>query len=670
MRKLASILTALGCVLLAVLGVLVARVFRTSERMVSSPTFQMTNESRVAEGRPSPSETTRDGGRRAKNTGGEVDTVGTRSARTGKLLGRVVLDDGSSVPGALVMGLHVMPDFVGPIDGLEVKGALLNRRVEAVTDDRGAFELGDFPTGRILLGVRHRDLAPLDLDFFHQRDEAPHDLGVITVSRGVVLAGWVQNPDGLSVPGAQLFLCVGGKDGPLAGLTQSPRASAFLARTDNNGYFQSTPLPVGSWRLVVVAPGYPKLEVDGESWSPGLSPGLIFVLKAPPGLSGIVLADDGYILTDLNVEAVDVGPLPGRGRKWSTTCDTNGRFVFLELTAERDRPLNMLIRHQRGWLEMLEIPVTALANQEDLVLTLQPSSWLLFGVRDKETGQPLTEPQITLHHWAGIAVSQRTDLTDRLLPVGQPGRYRLRLSPSRLALGVAISASDGEYTTYYKKPLELFPGEKADLGWLHLQKRRTLQVRVIAASTGELLREAIVYAVREDKVGQSHDEATLRVRNGQNDFEFSDHRTTWVTGEMGSCDVSYDESHSWLLVGSHPEYAPGQPKLIPAGHNGDPIELRLLRGASVRVTIRSEGRPLTRMPVHLEYKYLDERSTIINPDGFGSGQRAAQTDEKGQCLFHNVLLGDHCLWVDGQRIDPPVHLSTDAGIHELLIDLP
>ena len=197
------------------------------------------------------------------------------------------------------------------------------------TDDAGAFQLRQLPSGNRRLIVRHPDWAPSTLDRV-----ASGSRGLtIRMARGGEIRGKVHGPDGEPIPDAEVMAY--STEESFLGAT---RRNAVVDRTDESGTYHLAWVPAGTVEIAVQPAGYSKWVSDDLIVEEGESVADFDIeLAAPVNVTGRVVNARGE-----PVEAATVW-VSSRTENVSSRSesDADGRFSNDELQPGSDYRLRV-----------------------------------------------------------------------------------------------------------------------------------------------------------------------------------------------------------------------------------------------------------------------------------------------------------------------------------------
>ena len=412
----------------------------------------------------------------------------------GKLIGRVIDENGTPVPGAILWtrgrglgGVMHESRLERPMPG----------ELESGCAEDGRFSI-DVSAGAVLVMIEADGFAPHELTTAVERDKEV-DLGDVRLSVGVTLSGRVVDRDGNGIAGATLCRSPSSIGGMLAGQRQhvaatSGEGGAFLIRCQASGRYE---LHVSHSEF---SPG----RLQGEASQPGATiSGLEVVLEDGASLRGTVmgkvLGDDSLsVMADLG----DMGPhalaFPGTVRSLrESKVDSDGSFE-----------LRGLMPSTEFFLCLVERTSTGAIRRSQSVLVATPAKGL--------------GPAVVLNYTTGAAVSfTPTDTAGApLIPDSVKAGFgfafhrpnvRMDSSTGRCTLDGLWPKTGGEalqlrvirhgYEDWTGPPLSVSPGQAIDLGRIALVERPMVRIAVLDDSTGDPVegaRVSVYLAPRSD----------------------------------------------------------------------------------------------------------------------------------------------------------------------------
>jgi hypothetical protein len=389
-------------------------------------------------------------------------------------------------------------------------------RVETTTDTDGRFALDDptraldaEPDARFELEIAAPGFAPLALHALALPGAGTLDLGALVLQGGRHVEGVVRDADGVPVAHALIGLAPVEPDagGGIA-------TAVALATTHRDGTFEADGLPPGAWTLVVAAPAEPETRFEAVvSDTAELAP-LALDLPRAAALAGHVLTEPERGFDGVRVHALPLERLPPRA--WPRTdaalvlgartvpVEADGRFELDGLEhgvvyALRALPLGADPLREDAWAGAALVHAPAL----DLRLTLRWGTTLELLAVDGHGG-PVERFTVAVEgaerdedeaEWGGVG--------PRPVPFHAGGRASLAGLRPRAGDEVRVAVRSPGRVAWRSEAYTLLPGGTLQLGRVMLTDRPTLAVRVVDATTGAPVADAVARLVPAD--GREHD---------------------------------------------------------------------------------------------------------------------------------------------------------------------
>ncbi|HED65531.1 MAG TPA: carboxypeptidase regulatory-like domain-containing protein, partial [Planctomycetes bacterium] len=545
-----------------------------------------------------------------------------------RLEGRVVDPLGTPIVGAEVLALAS--------DGFPVSfsyGSLFGQGHEATTDARGRFAIEGLPGGRIGLRVLAAGYAPYERrDMVLPTDEV-FRMETIRMEPGAILSGFVLDPDGRPVSGAELrFIDPGQALGALAVLQREP-----LAVTGEDGAFRLDRIPLGTWGIHVHSEEHPNKRFEGLTETPGEEvAGLRFVLPYGEHIEGHASGLPEGLWRDLEVVAVRVGV------DWSSfdprraPLAEDGAFVLRGVIPKEEYELRLSAKSKDAWMswETFSKTITAFAGTSGVEIPYQAESALVFRVVDSKTLQPIEDFEVR----AGIDWTAPMKNEDGSIATHHPGgRARfgdLRPEDARDRAQLEIRAAG--YGDFARESIALIAGQELDLGDLLLDPVPVLRVNVVDGATGAPIAGAKVALELEDRFGEGGG-FEMTVGDGPGSWRQGRMRVA-TTDSSGLALLSIPEGEVVDLTVRAVGYAvfEEQGLALPRGESVDRTVV-LGRGGEVVVRVMDpEGQPVAGAQV-LHRGVGEQGPSFGNP--FGGGGEV--TDSSGEVVFEHLAPGRH-----------------------------
>jgi hypothetical protein len=280
-------------------------------------------------------------------------------------------------PGAGTVSGRVVDRLGEPVPGARLWAVVFRERVaEALADDGGRFRIeveapGD-AQGGVDLWAEAEGLARGRREgvvVFPGRD---HPIEAIPLLPGTRIAGRAVDAEGRPIPGASIGLELYRH---VLGHTISSDQGEWSLRADDDGRFETPPLPSGSAKLTLSAPGKVRTFV-GRKAEPGVE---------AVDLGDVTLADEvpirGVVVDNEGAPAPGVTIIVDYDYENPATTDAEGRFV-----ARGAGPDARQLRLQSNDYFAPE-PFEVGEDREDLRLTVIKAYEILGSAVDAETGE-------------------------------------------------------------------------------------------------------------------------------------------------------------------------------------------------------------------------------------------------------------------------------------------
>ncbi|MHB0969936.1 MAG: carboxypeptidase regulatory-like domain-containing protein [Thermoanaerobaculia bacterium] len=289
----------------------------------------------------------------------------------------------------------VLDDDKRPVPAARVAYQNSRTRVPVLVTRRGAFALSA-PDGRFILHD-----VPVDNDgrLEAETSERPRvesdtvrlaaaekKSGVIlTIPRGIAVAGSVRDRDGRAVPGASIEFNEAEESGGRMMMVM-PLDESTSPRSDKDGHF-SVSLKAGRYVLLVRAEGFAPRRLPAIAVEPGIEP-LDVVLDPGVEIQGRVVRSDGSGVEGASVSAFS----PGTGFMMATSAP-DGSFTLVDLAPGPMQVTAMLGESTRAARQSVVAPA------RDVVIEIPRGGTVRGRVIDKASGGPVTDFQI---HVSGV----------------------------------------------------------------------------------------------------------------------------------------------------------------------------------------------------------------------------------------------------------------------------
>jgi hypothetical protein len=597
---------------------------------------------------------------RPEPAGAPLAALATPQAR---LLGRVVDGEGRPVAGAEVELVEPNQGFRPPGDRPEspsVRSQADGRFVLPILSrgpSEGLAERFGFDPA---VSVRAATFAPL-----RQPVGLPPagdvDLGDLALGPGLILSGRLLDADGQPVAGAELSARAGDVEGMVF---FAPNGGTPDAVTDPNGGFRLDVLAFAAWTIHVEHPRFPGKDFRGVPPQQGREmEGLVFELDRPATIAGVVRGrpNDGRAYEVRSQRVSEENGFFGGLVERSALVDSGGRFQLEGLAngSSYSLTLHLVPDEQERYLARFEGPahalsksVTAAAGSQGVELVYLAGSKLCFQLVDDLSGEPIERFEATLQ--MGFKSQSRGGEGDTF----EEGR--LCFEDLRPLDGVAAQFGEAPSLSlrapgYADLDVPLPPlvaGTPIDLGVLRARPVPRVTVRLVddqdgtpvagarvtlSAGDGGVDRSMVrVSIVLDDDVsmGSGPEVAPQTAESDeQGRVVFNAFAGQTATLEVESL------SHA-MLSRSGLKLETEQPS---------EIELRLLRGASVRILAKSrEGQPLVGAKIQSRPEEVNSGEEEFVFSMFDR-TTTRTTDELGQAVFEHLTAGAHRFWIEPKR---------------------
>ena len=462
-----------------------ARPRSTSERSPPGPA--------VAGQAPRPSDT------QPGEVDDEVSPVGPASARTSiaavagetaappLLVGIILEADGSPAMGARVFArtggwYSIVPLELDGTDGRQSS----RQETRTAADGSFAFTEGLEVGADLALSVVHEQHATermLRIPFRF----APHDVGVLTLRRGLTLVGSVRTADGTPIADADVLLAarrgVAGLEGTFPGQGSS------VARTDAAGAFRVDAIAPGPWHLLFDAEGMQVAERSGhEERAQTIDLGSI-VLERGHAIEGTIVGIPQEQLKRVRVEARCEDPdfreiqhvFASLRRPRRARPEPNGAFRISGVMPHPRTRVRILAPDEAGgWTPIPEVAQVLVASDATGVELVWGEPLSLRARVVDATGEPIVDYTAfaQLGYFGGTHEigGEGPGETPTHHPGGELHARGMRLYSEERTPSLMIRAPG--YEDYEREIEGLVPGRSIDAGDVVLEKAPLLQVLV------------------------------------------------------------------------------------------------------------------------------------------------------------------------------------------------
>lgn len=500
----------------------------------------------------------------------------------------------------------------------------------------------------------------------------------VVLTRGIVVAGLVKDPEGAPIPGAEISLQEtrsfrGGRGGNVTmmatfvgGPDQRPRIT-----TGADGRFEIKGLAPGDYSLSASKPGYSSARVDPVKAAPDAAP-VELVMSAGVSISGRVVDSNGVPAEGFLVQARRKGaPGPGFGGGAREPTGPDGFFYLDGLTAGDTYDL-IVISVGIGAPGPRREGVVAPAEGLDVVV---PAKGRISGrVVDAQSGGPVTDFEVS-------AAPDRGGSGGMRIMIGGPGGGRNRMRAS-------VRSEDGSFTLDDIPPgtwvvnVEARGYQASRAAGVVVAEGQSVEGVQVRATRGTLLRGRVLDArsgrgvpdvgVQAQPAGGAPGGLAMNDPFGGGGI---------ATDADGAFEIEGLSAGKYVLTTQHPEY-PEASLAVEVGAGTTPAEIRLVPGGSLGGSVLSETRrPLAGAGVSL---------VPAGEAGFRGGpfdeSKATVTDEAGRFRFDHLGAGryrvaaslrerssapaDVVLQASETREDVLLTLAAGASIHGIVSGLP
>lgn len=561
--------------------------------------------------------------------------------------GTIVDELGQPVVGARVL-LSTAASFPGLHLAAPAQAGLCR---EDTSDEAGRFALRGLDAGHGRAAVRASGFAPLDVESLWFERDGDVDLGMLRLTRGVVLAGRIVDSTGAPASDVAIHRIDAPLQGPIEQL--GPETAELLGGSDELGRFELAAVAPGAWRLLLERADTPQKLVEGVADARETRvDGLEFVLSASESVQGSVIgyrADFGplrVVAVPTQVLALIAESRPeGADLDWArdvhaADVDAGGRFevaglepgAFYSLHAEGPAPGIAERRraevssprdlHEDLWSKRVDV----IAGDRDVEIDYLPSAELEFDAVNAFTGAPVERLRASIETLASIPSREDLERQRTHFPGGRvlleqirPQRAVLADLPFESEAGGAVQCSlrveAPGFDVLELEDVELSPGQRTRLGMLRLTPLPILEVIVLDARDSAPIGGARVELVAN----------TATPPRGRD-------RSVTRSDARGSARLTSLATPNARLLVSAEGFAPASLVAPPVADGERPaVVVRLEPGARVTVSVvREGGQPCTDAAVWLLRHEM--------PDG-ASWAQGRSVDAQGRARFEDVPAG-------------------------------
>lgn len=544
--------------------------------------------------------------------------------------------------------VEVLIRVLSPEAGFDMRGwdSPAITKVKSGEDGRVAFEVSKDP---FLVRVAEPGFVSRDFEF-QGETEAGEDLGMLALSRALVLTGKIVGPNGNPVAGAKI---IAPQDGGFV-MVLNGKVDA-IAETDASGQFTIDTLKAGAWRLMVNSEAHPDQIFSGEASSEMQQTGLLWTLNEGALLRGRVTGrpvsnnDALAIRVDLDSMVKRDSLLGGASDGFpklnrSVDLQSDGTFAIAGLHPETKYRIRLVPKGKSGGILFgegrslcEEQTISSSVGTVDLVWTTKASLRLL--VLDAETSKPVEDYSLVPDDYEYFpSIRGKDEHPHGLTEIsGVP--------PSSKPVAIRIRA-DG-YEPYTVEAVNFNAGGLTDLGTIRLSPGALCQIHVVDGATGEDVKGARIEltSVEEPNEEESNGIGGIRL----NPMGTEPMRQSGKTDESGLVSLRYMKGAAGAIKARHARFARAEVSGIDmAAFRDEPLRIELWKGGELNVTVLDENDDPVR-GVKVELTSVDQGETAptftftSGPPGPGgdSSNLSKNTNSKGLARFKHVPAGDY-----------------------------
>ena len=318
------------------------------------------------------------------------------------------------------------------------------------------------------LYVNHPGFRPYSRKNVHIPSKGINDLGIITLSKGLVLQGYVYAADTRApIPGATVRLV---NQGTTLFNAIPGQEDGKDVLTDPNGHFVFDTLEPGTFTFEAFKKGYAKETKSNITVAEGAEPQRMeFYLQKGLTIAGVIVDGDGKPVPDAKVEALSYNPQNpvnafARSRK-------DGRFEIVGLKEGTYK----LVANAQGYVEGHKN--IARGGQKDIVIVLQRKGGVIVQVLGKH-GRPVRNYTLELRRvFDQQKVYGRTSVPNVTVRNAKYGKYTLTgIEPGNTYV-VLVEAKG--YAMKFSDPFKVELGKPMPQILVRLTQGGTIKGRVI-----------------------------------------------------------------------------------------------------------------------------------------------------------------------------------------------
>ena len=533
----------------------------------------------------------------AKTGADEAELAAPEPELEGPVLQGTVVDaDGRTIAGADVW----LSKTGGRNDNMGMGMGMPSRKKRgegddwAKTDERGRFAL---ERGRRRAGLVDIEVWADGFQVLYDTrevalDDEDEDVGVFTLTSGVILAGVVQDAEGKPVEGAKI---VSGKEAAGAFAEVAQFVSMFtgsmnIYRTDAEGRFELPNEAPGRYFLTVTHDLFPENTFEGDTPAAGSAvTDLVLQLGPAAHIEGVIAGfpegREGILVQALVADIVEttdamvVDELYGTmfGSTPSGEVSTEGAFAIYGLEPGHRYELRAIESEGMFGHTTCSDPVVVEAPSTAAELVWDAGATITLRVRDAKTSGPVRDVSVR-EDWSEGGLTEEVPDMFRKKEVYADGDVELtelRPPTNRATLDLTISAPG-----YYDEVLEditVPTGDELDLGVVRMGKAPVLRVQVLDEATGEPVAKARVTLLAAE--GDSAMEKAIMAMAGEGE------RSSGKTDAEGRCELPIPAAETATFTVKRSKYAPWVVDDYALSSTDTTATVRLIEGGEVEVHV-------------------------------------------------------------------------------------
>jgi protocatechuate 3,4-dioxygenase beta subunit len=494
---------------------------------------------------------------------------------------------------------------------------------ESVTGADGRFEVRDLPAGTCSLEARASGYAPLTVPGLTLPEGAGStDLGTVVLTPGVAVEGYVVDPQGRPVEGAEVNASDGGASRAMARMMRRADNAPAPAVTGQDGYFRIEDRRSGETV---------DLDASRAGFAPAAAPGVRaptgepvrIVLQPSSAVEGKVVDGDGKPVAGARILIFPIDRRGGSFQVSDGTSDDSGAFRIEDVSPGASEARVTALRFQPAYVANLEIRPGQDLKGVEIVLAAGAA---VEGRVLSPSGRPVAGARVEVVE----AEESRLFMMQASAETDGDGRYRLD--------GVAPGTRtvQAEHKSYRRavRDLEVRPGEN------------TLD---ISLEGGSEVRGRVV-----DEGGAPVPGARVMLREGMRSWDLP----SGVSGADGGFTLEGVADGTYTLLGEKDGFArdEGQ-EVVVAGSSVGGLEVKLGRGGAV-----------TGQLLGLDFTELSQ--VQIRADG-GMGGRTGTVRPDGSYRIENLAPGKRRIVASlpGATRQADGEVELEPGVSEVRLDL-